>query len=544
MLHTYLQPASRATLVLLLTAVSISPALAQFPGNCTIGQARAALDVNNVSACISNTGMLFGFVCPDDVDYEIPKGEGVDAFFTGGLWMGGKVGTETRFAGATYSRFQFWPGPLDDTGRPVDPNDCSEYDRIFKVSQSDIDAYDGGGTPAADLAEWPANLGAPVIDGDGNAANYDLAAGDRPNLQGGAQTLWWVMNDVGNSQNGQFASEPMGVEMQMQAWAYDDPAQSHLHNTTFYRATILKKGPSTLDEAVVSLWADSDVGGGSDDFFGSDSSRALAYMYNGDNVDEGGYGDLPAAIGATVLKGLTDAGGLDTKAYAATSYLGSGPFAQSAPESVAQAYGYMRGLWNDAQTPITVGGDGYDTSANAGPVTRFLFGGTPPGEWSEVASGNAPADRSMLLSTGPATLSSGDVQVIDFAVAFGRASSAGANAHTDAVSELLGEVDAIRTFIATADEPDVAAQAGLELAVAPNPVASSAQIELTIQTPQPVTVDVFDPLGRRVAVLHDGPLATGTHPFELATSDLSPGVYVVRAKTDAGVASSRLTVAR
>ena len=53
--------------------------------------------------------------------------------------MGGRVDGELRVAGATYSDFEFWPGPLDPaTGRPVNPADCSAYDRIWKVSRGDV----------------------------------------------------------------------------------------------------------------------------------------------------------------------------------------------------------------------------------------------------------------------------------------------------------------------------------------------------------------------------------------------------------------------
>lgn len=518
---------------------------AQAPGSCDLGSARQTLDINNVSACVSNMGALFGFVCP--TDYEVPKGEGVDAILTGGLWVGGLAGGDLRFAGATYSNYQFWPGPLGSNGRPVNPNDCSDYNRIYKVSLSDITAYEGGATPAADLADWPADLGAPVVDGDGNPDNYDLAAGDRPNLRGGDQTLWWVMNDVGNIRSGTFdnnGAPPIGLEVQMQAWAYDEPTQSHLHNTTFYRAKILHKGSSALSDAVVSLWIDADVGNSSDDFFGSDPGRDLAYMYNGDNIDENGYGNRPAAIGATILRGLELANGTDTGAYAATSYT---PFTGDSPQreatSAPQAFNFMNGLWRFG-TPITTGGNGYDTSSSAGAVTRFLFSGTPPAAWSQVNNGDTPAERSMLLSTGPVTLANGDVQTVDFAIAFGRASAPGANAHVDAVTTLLSEVDAIRTFIATADEPGVTAPAVLELAVSPNPTRGTARLTLTLDRPQRATVDVFDPLGRRVAILHEGALSAGSHPFELATAALAPGMYVVRATTEAGVTSSRLTVTR
>ena len=47
----------------------------------------------------------------------------------------------------------------------------------------------------------------------------------------------------------------------------------------------------------------------------------------------------------------------------------------------------------------------------------------------------------------------------------------------------------------------------------------------------PVRVEVFDALGRRVALLHDGPVAAGAvYPFEIDASTWPSGVYFVRAR--------------
>ena len=88
--------------------------------------------------------------------------------------------------------------------------------------------------------------------------------------------------------------------------------------------------------------------------------------------------------------------------------------------------------------------------------------------------------------------------------------------------------------------PDV----GLALAAAPNPVRDAATIALTLGTPQTATVAVFDALGRRVAVLHEGLLTAGTHEFRLAAGALPAGVYIVRAATAAGTVARPLTVVR
>jgi hypothetical protein len=59
-----------------------------------------------------------------------------------------------------------------------------------------------------------------------------------------------------------------------------------------------------------------------------------------------------------------------------------------------------------------------------------------------------------------------------------------------------------------------------------------------------VRVELFDGVGRRVAVLRDGPAARGDTAVEVDASALAPGLYVVRASSADGVASRRLVVAR
>ena len=59
-----------------------------------------------------------------------------------------------------------------------------------------------------------------------------------------------------------------------------------------------------------------------------------------------------------------------------------------------------------------------------------------------------------------------------------------------------------------------------------------------------VRLVVYDVLGREVAVLHDGPLASGQHEVPVGASGLPPGVYVVRAEAESAVAMARVTVVR
>ena len=80
---------------------------------------------------------------------------------------------------------------------------------------------------------------------------------------------------------------------------------------------------------------------------------------------------------------------------------------------------------------------------------------------------------------------------------------------------------------------------------APNPTGGAAAFTVRLDRTEAVTVDLVDLVGRRVAVLHDGPLAGGAdHRFVLAAGALPAGVYVVRVVGERTREVRRVTVAR
>jgi len=98
-----------------------------------------------------------------------------------------------------------------------------------------------------------------------------------------------------------------------------------------------------------------------------------------------------------------------------------------------------------------------------------------------------------------------------------------------------------RFEVATAPRPTSA----LLTPPAPNPTAGRATFSLRLQATEAVTVEVLDALGRRVAVLYDGPLAAGIdHAFGVDGAALPAGVYVVRLVGETARQSRRVTVAR
>ncbi len=89
----------------------------------------------------------------------------------------------------------------------------------------------------------------------------------------------------------------------------------------------------------------------------------------------------------------------------------------------------------------------------------------------------------------------------------------------------------------TADAPAAgsAAESRADLAdgvdVYPNPAAERAAVRLSLAAAaEHATATVYDALGRRVAVLHDGPLGAGAHAFAFDAAQMPPGVYVVQVR--------------
>ncbi|HLT45756.1 MAG TPA: T9SS type A sorting domain-containing protein [Rubricoccaceae bacterium] len=83
--------------------------------------------------------------------------------------------------------------------------------------------------------------------------------------------------------------------------------------------------------------------------------------------------------------------------------------------------------------------------------------------------------------------------------------------------------------------------AGFAVALAgPNPFREATRLAVTIDAPDDLEVAVFDAVGRRVALLHAGPLAAGPHVFEVDGARLPSGVYVVRVTGTRGAAAERL----
>lgn len=462
--------------LLALLPLLAASAAAQTTGTCALGTATDTLAANDVRAALYNTGGLFWK--GNGPLYTVPAsapGTPTNAIFSATLWVGGTVNGQLRMSAANYGGWEMWPGPLDAGGTLPSATDCRAYDRIWRVSRAEIRAYYASGALPTDLREWPVGLGAPAfVDANRNALRdagealvaatsrtqtLDLAAGQVPLLLGEA-TSWWVMNDVGNTKR-TTGSLPIGLEVRVEVAAMPS-LDAAIDQTTVYRYTLVNRSAKPLTQAYVGLWSDADLGNGTDDHMGSDSTRSLVYVYNGDNLDEGdgAYGTPPPALGLRVLGGpLVAAPGLtwtdpDGTAYADRQRMpmtSSRTFDNDYSDGINPALPYLnalRGRLNNGE-PMRACGNGDGTAEPGCSVTAFAFGGDPVTGtgWSALnlfparppAVAARPDDRQMLASAGPFDLAPGETQTVTFAYVFARGTS-----HLNSVTALREASDRVQ----------------------------------------------------------------------------------------------------
>ena len=423
-------------------SIAITPNLSfgQRIGTCPRSQGEAYLDVNNVRARIVNTGGLFYRGEPHV--YRVPRFSKSNAIFAAAIWIGGLIDGQLHISASRYWRNELWAGPLDDNGNP--PGDCTEYDRLYKVSVEDVEDYEVTGATTSDLRDWPTGLGAPTVDTSGNLIDVsiqpfalrrdrviDLAGGERPVIDGD-QTIWWVMNDRGNVHEST-KSPAIGLEVHATAFAASTSINS-VNNATLYRYRLINKNAFPLEEAYFGMYVDPDLGDFDDDLIGSDSTLGIAYVYNWDNDDGGseGYGSPVPALGINLFHGpVALADGIDNdkdgeideegERLQMTNFMyhnGGGGVTED-PTLGPHYYGYMQSLWKDNK-PLTFGGNGRDFSEIP---TKWAFPGDPVTGtfWSELNSdgfgtGIEPGDRRFMLSSGPFTLEPGQSTEVVFSI--------------------------------------------------------------------------------------------------------------------------------
>ncbi len=309
---------------------------------------------------------------------------------------------------------------------------------------------------ADDWKNWPVDLGAPYYDVNKNGV-YDPVldengypikpvyddegnltdGGDYPGIANADQVVWLVVNDLNESKVlNHSGSLPIGLELQITLWAYNQP-NSTLGQIVFKRYKIINKSGMIIDSMFVAQYSDPDIGDYSDDLVGCDTTLSLHYAYNGP-VTDAEYNKVnlpPVAAGFDFFQGpMVESPGdtavfnltyvMDHKNLEMTSfgYFAAGGDISDPPMGVIdftlQWYNMLNGYTptNDLKnpTPYVIGsgprkGEPYKFPLYGDPVTD------PEGINSDIdgkGDNMAAGDRRMFAATGPFTMQPGDEQEI------------------------------------------------------------------------------------------------------------------------------------
>ncbi len=369
------------------------------------------IDVNNLLMFVTNIGnfahqngntfgisdgLYFPFSSVDDIESGVND---KTVIFSAGLWIGAQdksvVPPETLTVISEFSH-EYFPGPM--IGGTFDPDGVSkpEY-KVYKINRSDVTEYINTSSNAV-VEDYLTNAvpqGAPTRD-EGGVTIPDFK---------GDQWLWTVYNDANPEfkTNTSSATDPLGLEVEQEVFGFD--RADELGQIYFMRYVIHNKGGRNLDSMFISLWADPDLGGASDDLVGSDTLLSLGYCYNATNNDEE-YGSAPPAVGFDFFRGpleftgiLSDTAFLFGDTFPEYINLGMTSFQKyingQEPQNNKDTYEFMTGL--DGTGP------GAQPLANG---TKFYAPGDPVTKIGDLDF--APDDRRWMMTTGPINFADGD----------------------------------------------------------------------------------------------------------------------------------------
>jgi len=404
------------------------------------------LNINNLTVWTQNNGYFHWSDPFSGVNGTFPKGSAAGVVFAQGTLWGGIVDDgntpRVRVNGSTYNN-GMQPGKIlpMDGGIPTGADDPNNYHAwrvrrdyatadlttdaaqffgksIENVTQGDID--DMRAQYERDWNNWPADMGAPFEDVNGNGT-YEPDT-DIPGYPGADQTIWYVANDLpdGVSENS-YGSPEIGMEVQTTLWGYAFPPTQPLGNINFMRSRLIYRGDpgapnlenATIDSMYMVHWVDPDVGTYTNDFAGSDTTLGLGYAYTG-VANDPVYADqlgLPSpAVGFDFLQGPVDAEG-DTLGMTSFTYFAAGSEVSDPDLTVydgtLQWYNLMRGFQPRPSYPSTPP----FINPVTGQPTKFVLTGNPiTGEGWIDGMQLPPGDRRIVLTSGPFTMARGDTQ--------------------------------------------------------------------------------------------------------------------------------------
>ena len=461
-------------------------------------------------------GFYFPFTGIDDI---FSSANALTALYSGGLWVGAvdSASGDTLVTTANYGT-DWGVGPIvGDSSAPG--ADANPVYRVYKLHSDSL-----VGNPNQDYLDWPSSDGAPLEDG-------------APQMHGD-QMLWAVFNDLNADAHTRptgTSGQGLGVEVHQTVWAFAPGAFLASEYMLYIKFKLINKGDKTLENFVVSLWFDPDVGDASDDFVGCDTLNDVFFCYNAD-PDDADYGITPPAVGGQILQGPIvpspgDTAYVDGRAVPNHKNLKMESFCGLMnpydPDNFRESYRVMNGLQLDG-SPLANG-------------TRYYAPGDPVTGSGDLDT--SPGDRRMMANVGSFTFRPGDVQQVVVRLAGGQATS-----HLSSLTELRAILDQPYNIPTDVDDPSgpdgLPADYALEQNY-PNPFNPATTIEYSLPTRSEVTISIYNILGQEVKTLVNAVKAAGDHVARWDGTDrtgerVASGVYFYRIEAGNFVSSKKM----
>ncbi len=486
--------------------------------------------------------------------YECPIGSGKNWSGPASLWIGGlDAGGQLKLAAQTYHQggVDFWTGPLSTADATTNSVTVNQYNRVWKINQSDIDAFitnyangnvqNGSYIIPSSILNWPGNGDisqnqdsqlAPYFDTNGDYV-YEPTAGDYPVIKGD-QAIFTVFNDSYSTHGS--GGAPIGVEVRLLAYAYGTGTlvanNPYLNYTTFYNYKIINRSAFTVNNVYTGLFNDSDIGNYADDYVGCSVTKAYGYTYNNPAVTSN---DPAVGIAQTkgpynMTNGIDDNGDGQTdelwEQMSMTNFmffnnsLPGVPIQTTDPANATEYFQYMNSIWKDG-THLTCGGNGYGGSLPinyAYPLDTYTAGPCGAATWSE---GDAGSDKKFVMSSGPYTLQPGAYEEVEYAFI----------ASFDSINHNpLGNLDASVQSLRLANSATVTVTGIKENTIngdyilSPNPTQGILTIEATKAVNDLVKIEVMDVFGKVLLSQEQNNFST----VSMDVSNLSSGIYFAK----------------
>ena len=504
------------------------------------------LELNNVSATISDLGTYFRDIESGEMGYEVPKESGLHTIYSTQFWFAGKDQLDSLHfvQGGWDDNRDIFNGPISGAGTYTSPEYQTAWSNsMWSICQSDIDEFklwwecqagiitagcDLVNSPSIEVLEkiynWPAHgditLGqsyhlAPFYDYDSDG-NYNPNQGDYPIIKGCCAT-YLIQNDVAETHS-YTASDSIGIELHIMFYQYQ--TWDYLNDVTFIDIKAINRGGINYPEFTQGIFIDADIGGPFDDAFGCDSANNVMFFYNADNDDEGfagqGYGIDPPALGVVSLK---------EEISSCVPFTGGGT-----GDLLSQSWNNMNGLW----------GNGNPWIDPLGNETEFAFSGNPniSQEWSEITSGTAGADRRGISSTKINNFNSGDTIMQSYAILYAREGN-----HLENVQSIIELASEVKTFFE--DQSNLPCVNGTwnvpeldnsQIEINPNP--SSGIIHVRSNLEKISSIVIYDTQGKIVKEFEPSNL----QDIEIDLGKENKGMYLIYLESDKGNSIQKIII--